>query len=133
MLWHCGLAPVSMADPEAEIAGALHSNRQLPLLFEFPLKPGRVTLARLHHTGQGIGRAAYRLVIGGGTMQRAPKSFSGTSGVIRFDAPAAIVLDRVMGHGLEHHLTITYGDWLPELRAVARQLGLDVIELTGAA
>lgn len=133
VLWHCGLAPVSMADPDAEIVGALHSNRQLPLLFEFPLKPGRVTLARLHHTGQGTGPAAYRLVVGGGRMQQAPKSFSGTSGVIRFDAPAATVLDRIMTHGLEHHFTITYGDWQADLRAVARLIGIGVIELTETA
>ncbi|MEZ4732501.1 MAG: hypothetical protein R3E79_35795 [Caldilineaceae bacterium] len=39
VLWHCGLAPVSMADPEAPILGAIHSNRKLPLLFEFPSNP----------------------------------------------------------------------------------------------
>lgn len=130
VLWHCGLAPVSMADPDAPILGTIHSNRKLPLLFEFPLKPGRVTLARLHRTGDGDGPGAYRLVIGGGEMVRAPKSFTGTSGVIRFDAPAAQVLDRVMGHGLEHHFNLTYGDVRAELRKVAELIGLPVIELT---
>ena len=63
-------------------------------------------------------------------MEKAPKSFSGTSGVIRFDAPAGMVLDRIMGFGLEHHFNITYGDWQAELRTVAQLIGLDVIELT---
>ena len=130
VLWHCGLAPISMADPAADVIGTIHSNRKLPLLFEFPLKPGRVTLARLHRTGQGSGSAAYRLVIGGGEMVRAPKSFGGTSGVIRFDAPATTVLDRIMAHGLEHHLNITYGDVRESLRAFARLVGLTTIELT---
>ena len=132
MLWHCGLAPAGMADPEAEILATVHSNRQLPLLFEFPLKPGRVTLARLHRTAaQGAaGANAYQLVVGGGEMQRADKSFTGTSGVIRFDAPATNVLDTVMGAGLEHHFNITYGDYRQELRDFARLVGLDVLELT---
>ena len=130
VLWHCGLAPISMADPAADVIGTIHSNRKLPLLFEFPLKPGRVTLARHHRTGQGSGSAAYRLVIGGGEMVRAPKSFGGTSGVIRFDAPATTVLDRIMAHGLEHHLNITYGDVRESLRAFARLVGLTTIELT---
>ena len=128
VLWHCGLAPVSMADPEAPILGTIHSNRKLPLLFEFPLKPGRVTLARLHRTGDDD--AAYALVVGGGEMVRSPKSFTGTSGVIRFDLPAAQVLDRIMGHGLEHHFNLTYGDVRAELRTVAELIGLPVIELT---
>ena len=120
-----------MADPEAEIRATVHSNRQLPLLFEFPLKPGRVTLARLHRTGaHGTGSAVYRLVVGGGEMLQAAKSFTGTSGVIRFDAPANDVLDTVMGEGLEHHFNITYGDYRQELRDFARLVGLDVLELT---
>ncbi len=132
VFWHCGLAPAGMADPQAEILATVHSNRQLPLLFEFPLKPGRVTLARLHRTAaQGVaGADAYRLVIGGGEMQRANKSFTGTSGVIRFDVSATNVLDTVMGAGLEHHFNITYGDYRQELRDFARLVGLDVLELT---
>ena len=43
-------------------------------------------------------------------MIQAPKSFSGTSGVIRFDKPASEVLDTVMKEGLEHHYGIAYGD-----------------------
>ena len=41
---------------------------------EFPLKPGRITAARV---SQANGRLS--LVIGSGTMLSAPKSFSGTS------------------------------------------------------
>jgi L-fucose isomerase-like protein len=125
VLWHCGLAPLSMADPQAEVRAALHSNRKLPLLFDFPLKPGRVTLARLHraHTG-------YELVVGGGEMLRAPRSFGGTSGVIRFDRPAAQVLDTIMRRGLEHHLCLVYGDVRAELAAFAQLVGLPLLELT---
>jgi L-fucose isomerase-like protein len=80
VLWHCGLAPLSMCDPEIGAAGTIHSNRKLPLLMEFPLKPGRVTIARL---SQATGE--YRLVVGAGRCCVAPMSFSGTSGVLRFD------------------------------------------------
>lgn len=47
VLWHCGLAPLTMADPTVRPRGTIHSNRRLPLLMEFPLKPGRVTLAQI--------------------------------------------------------------------------------------
>lgn len=125
VFWHCGLAPLNMADPEAPVEAGIHSNRKKPLVNEFPLKPGRVTLARLSQA-----RNETRLVVGGGTMLKAPKSFSGTSGVIRFDKPAAQVLDTVMKEGLEHHYAITYGDVRKSLHALARQLDLPVLELT---
>jgi L-fucose isomerase-like protein len=124
VVWHCGLAPLSMADPEVRPRAAIHSNRRLPLLMEFPLKPGRVTVARLSEaTGD------YRLVVGSGEMLRAPMSFSGTSGVLRFDRPARQVLDTMLGQGLEHHLSLTYGDHVPTLLALAKMLDLSVLRL----
>jgi L-fucose isomerase-like protein len=129
VLWHCGLAPASMADPQSGIAATVHSNRKLPLLFEFALKPGRVTLARLHRSADAQASHPYQLVIGGGEMVRAPASFGGTSGVIRFDRSAAEVLDTIMRHGLEHHVCLTYGDYRAELRMAAHRLDLPVLEL----
>ena len=95
VFWHCGKAPLTMCDPEFAARATIHSNRRLPLLMEFPLKPGRVTLARLSEaTGD------YRLVVGSAEVLRAPLSYSGTSGVLRFDRPAGDVLDILMTEGL---------------------------------
>jgi L-fucose isomerase-like protein len=125
VVWHCGLAPLSMADPAVHPRATIHSNRKLPLLMEFPLKPGRVTVARLSEaTGH------YRLVVGGGEMIAAPMSFTGTSGVLRFDRPAAEILDTMLGEGLEHHLSLTYGDHVPALLALGRMLDLPVLRLS---
>ena len=123
-LWHCGLAPLSMADPAVQPAATIHSNRQKPLLMQFPLKPGRVTIARLSEAA-----GAFRLVIGGGEMVKAPAAFTGTSGRIRFDSGAQSVMDVIMREGLEHHVSLAYGDHQAELAALARQLGLSVLRL----
>jgi L-fucose isomerase-like protein len=125
VVWHCGQAPLSMADPEFQPRGTIHSNRKLPLLMEFPLKPGRVTIARLTQA-----RGAYTLVVGSGEMLRAPMSFTGTSGVLRFDRPASDVLNTIMTEGLDHHISLTYGDYVEELLALARMLELPVLRLT---
>lgn len=125
VFWHCGQAPISMADPEGPIGPTIHSNRKLPLLNEFALKPGRVTLARLTQAKNEI-----RLVLGGAEVLRAPPSFSGTSGVARFDKPAGDVLDRIMREGLEHHTALVYGEHRPALRRLAGMLDLPIIELT---
>jgi len=124
ILWHCGLAPLAMADPDSVPEAALHSNRQKPLLLQFPLKPGRVTLARLSEA-----TGSFRLVVGGGEMLKAPPAFTGTSGTLRFDSGAAKVMDTIMQEGLEHHLSLTYGDHTQTLTALARMLDLDVLHL----
>jgi L-fucose isomerase-like protein len=127
VVWHCGLAPRGMADPDTPPRADIHSNRKLPLLAAFALKPGRVTLARLSRA-----RNATSLVLAGGEVVKAPMSFSGTSGVVCFDRPMAAILEGIMGHGLEHHLSLAYGEHRPMLRAVAGRLGIPVVELDRA-
>ncbi len=124
VVWHCGLAPVSLADPEQKPRAGIHSNRRMPLLGEFALAPGRVTLARLSQS-----RGLLRLAIAGGEMLRAPQSFSGTSGVVRFERPAGDVLDTILEEGVEHHYSIAYGDCRDPLRAIAQKLSLPLLEL----
>ncbi len=124
VVWHCGQAPLNMADPATPVRGGLHSNRRLPLVMEFALKPGRVTLARLSRANGEL-----RWVIGSGEMLAAPPSFSGTSGVLRFERPVHAVLSTMMSQGLEHHLALTYGDHAAALRTLAKLLALPVLSL----
>ncbi len=113
-----------MANPKYQPRGGIHSNRKVPLVMEFPLKPGVVTLARLNrHQGQ------LRLVLGRGEMLDAPAPFSGTSGRLRLETPARRFFDTLMREGLEHHISLVYGDYLAELRAFARLVSLPVLEL----
>jgi L-fucose isomerase-like protein len=125
VIWHCGLAPLSMADPDRPKGVTLHSNRKLPLLFEFTLKPGPVTIARLSEAS-----GDYMLVIGKGEIIRGPKSFSGTSGLLQFNRPAREVLDIIVSKGLEHHISITYGDHTQVLITLAQLLNIPILDLT---
>ena len=124
VVWHCGLAPLSMADPLAPREVTIHSNRKLPLLFEFTLKSGPVTVARLSESS-----GEYKLVIGRGEIVRGPMSFSGTSGLLQFDRPAREILDVILSEGLEHHISITYGDYADVLIALAKLLNIPVLQL----
>jgi len=124
VLWHCGLAPISMCDPQSEARATVHTNRRKPLLHEFPLRPGRITIARF-----STARDTNLLVLAGAEVLRAPKSFTGTSGVIRFDRPAGDVLATIMDQALEHHFSLVYGDHRETLRQVASRLDLPVLDL----
>lgn len=124
VLWHCGLAPLSMCDPEAQAEATIHTNRKMPLLHQFPLKPGRVTLARLSQA-----KNEKKLMIAGAEVLRAPMAFTGTSGVIRFDKGVDEVCTTIMGEGLEHHFALAYGDHLDSLRQIASRLDLPVLQI----
>jgi L-fucose isomerase-like protein len=120
-LWHCGLAPLTMADPKVQARGGLHSNRKVPLVMDFPLKPGEVTFARI---SQATGEL--RLVLGKGEMLAVQKPFSGTSGTLKLDFSAKKFLDMLMFEGLEHHISLVYGDYLGLLEAFAKLVKLPV-------
>jgi len=124
VIWHCGLAPLSMRDPEVPAEATIHTNRRMPLLHQFPIKPGRITLARLSRA-----RNEVKLMIAGAEVIRAPMAFTGCSGTIRFDRPAADVHQTIMDEGLEHHFALAYGDHKPALRAIAARWRLPVLEL----
>ena len=127
VVWHCGQAPVSMADPAAQMRGTVHTNRKQALLYEFPLRPGRVTFFRL---SQAFGTP--KIVVAGGEMLRRPLAFAGTSGVVRFDRPAQAILKDIMDTGMEHHMALAYGDHRGKLASLATALDLPLVELGNA-
>jgi len=124
VVWHCGQAPISMADRSQEATATIHTNRKMPLLYEFTLKPGRVTFARVSQA-----RGETKLVIAGGEILKRPMSFTGTSGVVSYDAGSDVVLDTIMGAALEHHTCLVYGDYREDLRAIAAELEIPVLEI----
>ena len=124
VLWHCGSAPLSMCSDRAGIRATIHSNRKKPLLREFALKPGRITLARL---SQARGRLT--MALGSGLMLERAPSFSGTSGVMRTPVAGKRWIANIVDFGLEHHVSIVYADCRGELEAVARALDIQVLDL----
>ncbi len=124
VVWHCGQAPLSMRDETAAATATVHTNRKQPLLYQFPLRPGTVTLLRI---SKAFGRA--KMVLARARMLRRPMAFTGTSGVLGFDRPAGAVLNDIIDSGLEHHVALAYGDHRDALRAVAGSLKLPVLEL----
>jgi L-fucose isomerase-like protein len=124
VLWHCGLAPLSMCDPEAQPEATIHTNRRMPLLHQFPIKPGRITLARLSRS-----RNELKLVVAGAEVVRRPMAFTGCSGTVKFDRPAGEVSTRILDEALEHHFALAYGDHRDALRALAARWQVPVLEL----
>jgi len=128
VIWHCGQAPISMRDtdpaPGESPVATIHTNRQMPLLYQFALKPGQMTFARISQS-----RNQPKLVLGACEALKRSLAFTGTSGVVRFARGAAQVLRDLIDARVEHHMVYVYGDHRAKLRAAARALGLPVLEL----
>lgn len=124
-LWHCGLAPLGMASDREKPRVTNHVGRKLPLLMDFALKGGTVTVARLSEQQNG----SYRLVVGVAEMLDRQKPFHGTSGMMRFSRSAEDVMDTIIREGIEHHVAITYGDYVEPLIALADYLDIPVLKL----
>ncbi len=124
VIWHCGLAGLSLRNAADGAKAVDHPNRGVPLLNEFALRPGRVTIARVSQAADQLS-----LVVGTGEMLDRPRPFWGTSGVVRLDNPIDSVLETIMSGGLEHHYGIAYGDHRGALLALAELWEVPVIEL----
>ena len=125
VVWHCGQAPLSMKDPEFTPRGTVHTNRKMPLLYEFPLKPGIVTLARISQA-----RGRLNLTVARGEMLKRPMAFTGTSGVIQFVRPLKNVLTDLVNSTLEHHMVLAYGDHQKKLESFAKAADLPILQLS---
>jgi L-fucose isomerase-like protein len=124
VLWHCGSAPLSMCDPAFKPEAQIHTNRKMPLLAQFPLKPGRITIARISQS-----RNETKMIVGGGEVIAAPMSYTGTSAVVRFDGGTDTAMRGLLDGALEHHVAIVYGDHQGAVRAAGATMGLPVVEL----
>ena len=124
VVWHCGVAPASLAADDEPPAGIVHPNRHRALLNQFALRPGRVTVARI-----GRGPDGLRLVVGGGTMLDRDRPFVGTCGTLRWDVPVGDVLRTVFDCGLEHHFGVVYGDHGDVLVELAARWSIPVVRL----
>jgi L-fucose isomerase-like protein len=121
VFWHCGSAPRQMRDPLYEAEAQIHSNRRMPLLYQFPLKPGRITIARLSQANNDP-----HMMVTAGEVIRAPISFTGTSGVVKLDGATSKNLHGLIGGAYEHHVAMVYGDHRGAMAALGRALGLPV-------
>lgn len=120
VFWHCGAAPLSLAgeSPRASV----HPNRRVGLTLDFALKPGPVTVVRLHrnHLGQ------YSLMAIPGEAQRDPLYFAGNSVAVKPTSPAPTVLAKLMEDGAEHHFSVGYNVPLSDVMKLGQRLNIPV-------
>ena len=111
-----------MAPKNSKPKATIHTNRKKPLLFEFPLKPGKITMMRISKSFN-----EHKMVISTGEMLERKMAFTGTSGVVKFEKSAEIFLNNLINSGLEHHMALCYGDHREKLEELAFSLKLPIL------
>ncbi|PKO07197.1 MAG: hypothetical protein CVU41_02640 [Chloroflexi bacterium HGW-Chloroflexi-3] len=118
-LWHYGGAPSLAHEPQEIRYG--EEGREV----QFTLKPGRGTMVRFgyHHQQFRIIAISVDVLDKQVQLRRA----GGWAQTVK--QPARDVVQTMLDDGWEHHVVLTYGDILPELRAISRFTGIQLTEL----
>jgi len=130
VFWHCGAAPRSLCKPgcvpELRKHSIIDGGDKKGIAAEFPLKPGPVTVIRIGDTRDGKG---FRLLSIGGEGLDTKQLLHGTPLTVRFNRPAAELVEKLVDSGFEHHYVLCHGDIRAELQQFAKLLDLELIEL----
>lgn len=123
--WHCGAAPCSLCkegyQPKLCRSAGVDGGHVKGVTDEFPLKTGRVTLARLGENRDGDN---FRMLIATGTAIDTDMFVRGNPLKIRFDAGCDKLREVVINEGWEHHYALMYGDTAEELTKLCSILGV---------
>jgi L-fucose isomerase-like protein len=121
LTYHCGAAAASLASKKGDITLKKHP-LGCGVTVEFPVKPGRVTVARM---GSQAGR--YRMFIASGEALRSKQIVRGNPVEIKLDAKAEEFLSTVTRRGIEHHFLVVHGDWSEKLQEICEIGGFEKI------
>jgi L-fucose isomerase-like protein len=119
-LWHCGAASTRLALGWDDIHIRDHAQVGVSVEVEFPLKPGRVTLAKLTRPIAG----KYRMLITNGNALEISPRTRGNPAKIRLDVPIEKYVNSMVENGIEHHIIMAYGDVTEELLMLCDMLDI---------
>ncbi|MBE6356396.1 MAG: hypothetical protein E7058_04700 [Lentisphaerae bacterium] len=128
--WHCGAAPCKLCKPgftpALRCSATVEGGGVKGVTNEFPLKPGRVTVARLGETRDGDG---YRMLIAAGDGLDTDLFVRGNPLKIKFDAGCEALSKEIIGNGWEHHYALMYGDQTEALADFCRNMDIEAVIL----
>jgi L-fucose isomerase-like protein len=127
--WHCGAAPTCLAADAAKVRLCKHptveGGNKKGVAMDFAVRgQGPVTMARL-----GTGPDGLRLFFAGGEAVPCTVTLQGNPFTVRFCTPVRRLLDTILATGMEHHYAMIHADLRPELRRLARWIGVETIDV----
>ena len=132
LAWHCGSAPTCLAARSSCVRLGKHptadGGNKRGVTVNFPVEGrGPVTMARL-----GVGPEGLRMFFAGGEAVEPEATLAGNCWAVRFETPVRRLLDIILDQGLEHHTALVQADVRPDLRRIARWLGIKTLDVDSA-
>lgn len=125
--FHCGAMASCLAEKEEFIEYREHSlygEFKPGLTVEFPLKPGKVTFARI-----GEIKGKYRILSYSGEAVKSKMFVRGNVARIILDKEPEYIVNELIKNGSEHHQIAVHGDISKELENLSRLLKVEYIQL----
>ena len=121
--WHCGAAACSLARRDTGAVIGVHPNRRIGPAMDFGCEAfPAATIFRIGREPDG----SFRFFLAEGEALDKPKQFTGTSVVVRTDAPSRELVERSVLEGFEPHFVVIRGRHARALEALATMLGFEV-------
>ena len=128
VLWHCGAAPCSIRkegyQSKLDFSSTVGGGGVKGVVHEFPLKPGKITLARLGETRDG---SKFRMLIATGEGLDTDLFVRGNPLKVKFDGGCKKLKETVFNNGFEHHFSMAYGDISSDLLDFCRVMDIEPI------
>lgn len=127
VIWHCGAAPAGLCRDFSETQLRLHmrvdGGDKKGITNDFPLKAGRITIAKLDTDANGKTRM---LIVPATALDTAP-FLRGNPLRIRFDGKVPELIDTIIKKGFEHHYAVIHADVKAELLQFCEWLKIETV------
>ena len=122
--WHCGNAAPSLHNPKYNPELRNHPLVGQGSAFWTALKPGHVTIARLHNF-----HGEYRLVLMRGEALDCDRVTRGCMTKVKMEAPVRQTAERLIEEEIPHHYCLVWADVYDAMKQTAELKNIPVIEL----
>lgn len=124
IFWHCGNAAPSLHEDAFRPELCNHPLVGQGSAFWTALKPGHVTIARLHND-----HGRYRMVLMRGEALERDRVTRGCMATVRMEGPVRRTVDRLIAEGFPHHYCLVWDDCCDALRKACELMDIEVLEL----
>lgn len=122
--WHCGNAAPELHSDKYACGLCNHPLIGQGSAFWTALKPGRVTIARLHNDN-----GTYKLVLMKGEALDKDRTTRGCMCFVKMDTPVRAATQALLDQGIPHHYVVVWDDCYAEMKQAAQLMNIPVIEL----
>ena len=123
--WHCGAAACSLARRDTGAVVGVHPNRKIGPAMDFGCEAfPTATIFRVGREPDG----RFRFLIAEGEILDRPKQFTGTTVVVKTDAPVRELVESSVRAGFEPHFAVLRGRHGKTLEYLAQFFGFEIVK-----